>query len=280
VHTSLPGFIKVEQPFYANALVAAERAQDTRTGTPALVLAAPAATAPCLARAQQVLETLRGLDPPPPGLPTVIAWGEYETGNATLVLGELRGEPLRDRLLQLQPLPEAALLAVARQHAQTLTALHAAGYSGLRPNSAEIWWSEDPPWFTLLGWEWLMQGAEDAPGDLRAAAGLWIELATGAPPGPELGVECGPQPPGPTGGAGAGWLALSLGTRLLLHEAWRSPTPPPADRLARDLAEAQRQRERPPAELLAQGRELLPTDPAAATWSWASTAPPNVPSAA
>jgi len=54
VHTELPGFIALEGALYGNALVAAERALDTRTGTPALVLRAPAATAFCLERARQV----------------------------------------------------------------------------------------------------------------------------------------------------------------------------------------------------------------------------------
>ncbi len=252
----LPAFISLEGPLYANALVAAELARDTRTGTPALVLRAPAATAACLERARDALSTLRAVDPPPPGLPTVVDLVQGKGGEATLILGELRGEPLRDRLLQLAPLPEAALLRVAQQHVQILAVLHAAGYSGLRPDAGEAWWGDDadPPWFTLLGWEWLVSGDADARGDVRAAAGLWIELATCVPPGPDLQIERGPMP----------WLALSLGARLLLHAAWRAPDPLLAEQLARELVEIQRRRERPPAELLVRGQELLPGDPGAA----------------
>ncbi len=65
MYTSLLGFIEVKRPLYANALVAAERALDTRTGAPALVLRAPAATAACLERARSALLALRerGLHP-------------------------------------------------------------------------------------------------------------------------------------------------------------------------------------------------------------------------
>lgn len=253
---SLPSYLLLQEPLYGSALATAQRALDTRTGTPAVVLRAPAATAECLTRAREALLLLRRRDAPPPGLPLPAVWGEEEDGGGFLALLELRGQSVQGRLAALEPLPERGLLALARYHAQVLAALHQAGFSGLRPWPAQVYWddSQAPPWFTLLGWEWLVPGVEDAPGDLRAAAGLWIELATGAPPEPGLRVEGGP----------ARWQSLSLGLRVLLEDLWRARRPATAADLVEQLSELGARWTATPASLLAEARSQLPADPAAA----------------
>ncbi len=256
MNNALPSYLLLQEPLYGSALATAQRALDTRTGTPAVVLRAPAATVECLTRAREALLLLRAHDAPPPGLPLPAVWGQEEDGGGFLALLELRGQPVQGRLAALEPLPERSLLALARYHAQALAALHWAGFSGLRPWPAQVYWddSQTPPWFTLLGWEWLVPGQEDAPGDLRAAAGLWIELATGAPPEPGLRVESGP----------ARWQALSLGLRVLLEDLWRARRPATAADLVEQLSELGARWTATPSSLLAEARSQLPADPAAA----------------
>lgn len=253
---ALPSYLLLQEPLYGSALATAQRALDTRTGTPAVVLRAPAATVECLTRAREALLLLRRRDAPPPGLPLPAVWGEEEDGGGFLALLELRGQSVQGRLAALEPLPERGLLALARYHAQVLAALHQAGFSGLRPWPAQVYWddSQTPPWFTLLGWEWLVPGVEDAPGDLCAAAGLWIELATGAPPEPGLRVEGGP----------ARWQSLSLGLRVLLEDLWRARRPATAADLVEQLSELGARWTAAPASLLTEARSQLPADPAAA----------------
>ena len=256
--TGVPDFITLEGPLYANALATAEGARDERTGTAAVVLRAPAATAACLERARSALLALREIEPPLPGLPSVIPNAPHDDvgQEATLILGELRGGLVRERLLRDGALTEAAVLTLGREQAQLLATLHHLGYSGLRPTSDEtwVWWDSETPRATFLGWEWLVAGAEDAWGDVRAAAGLWIELAAGLPPWLDLTATAAP----------AAWTALSLGLRLLLCETRRAVGPTSAGWLAGELAELQRRASMSAVDLLARGRELLPMDPASA----------------
>jgi uncharacterized repeat protein (TIGR01451 family) len=253
--SALPPFLRLTDTVgYTNALVTAYPAVDTRTAdTPALVLQAPAATAICLERARAALQRLGAMEWRPVGLPAVIEWREAEDGGAWLALGEVQGQPLQQRLLDLKPLAEKALLAVVWREAQLLAALHRSGYSGLRPSAHEIFWSDDmaPPWFTVIGWEWLIEGTDDAAGDLRAAAALWIELAGGVPPAADLAIERGTQP----------WQALSIGTRQLVFDLWRDCGPNTADALTGALADLQRRWETDPTALLAEGQNMLKSDP-------------------
>jgi hypothetical protein len=245
--TGIPDFITLEGPLYANALVTAERARNEKTESAAVVLRAPAGTAECLKRATDVLRDLSGRDSPSNGLPNVIPDIVSPDGERVVVLDELSGEPARDRLSRLDPLPETAVLAVAQGHTQILATLGEAGYSGFRPWTWEVWWDEKSGDYAFLGWEWLVKGRDAAGGDVRAAAALWIELATCVPPTPDLMVDWGPET----------WLALPLGMRRCLYEIWQGGRGFTADEMETRLSEWSRQMTSTPAEQLAEGLRLL-----------------------
>lgn len=61
--TGLPGFVTSKGPLYENVLVKAESARDTRTDTPAVILSASPAIAPCLVCAHTVLLALQDVKP-------------------------------------------------------------------------------------------------------------------------------------------------------------------------------------------------------------------------
>ena len=261
--TGLPGFVTSKGPLYENVLVKAESARDTRTDTPAVILSASPAIAPCLVCAHTVLLALQDVKPRLVGLPEISDWITDETGSATLILGGVRGERLSEHLLRIGPLPEALLLEVAQQQICLLITLHEIGYGGLRPEAGDVWLSldEDDQRLTFLGWEWVIQSTDDAAGDLKAAIGLWIELGSGMPPGPDITIDNGT----------AGWSRLSLATRALFIRYWRSTEPLSAEQLAQDLADLGRRPAPPTKKTLAQSQELLQED-AATTLAWTDMA--------
>lgn len=254
--TGVPGFVTSEGLLYENALVKAERVRDTRSDTLAVVLSASSATAPCLTRAHNTLLALQNVKPQLVGLPDIMHWAIGETGTAVLILGGMKGEPLSAHLLLVGSLPESVVVEIARRQIAVLAALHEMGYSGLRLTAADVWMSldDDDQRLTFLGWEWIAQSTYDASEDLKAAVGLWIELGSGMPPGPEVSIENGP----------AGWSRLSLATRELLAGNWRAVGPLSVEQMGRDLTDLARRLDSLPEEALAQGRELLSRDPATA----------------
>ncbi len=78
--------------------------------------------AQAIAREAEVLEAVRG-----PGLPALQAAGEI-AGLPYLAMEHVRGAPLDELLARSGPLPEGAAVAVARDLARALAALHAAGW--------------------------------------------------------------------------------------------------------------------------------------------------------
>ena len=184
------------------------------TGLPALIYEATPPTAPMLQQAREILEQLpeQSLST----LPVILEFGETKEGRVWLALKQPDGKLLRDRILFQDQglLTEPELLDLMHHQLETLAQVHEAGFSGLRPTWDDIWWDEATGRWTILGWEWLVEGDEAIPGDLRAAASTWIELALGAPPSPTLLITEGPQ----------AWRAFSTGLRHILITLWEERT--------------------------------------------------------
>lgn len=229
------------------------------TGLEALVYEAPAPTGFMLERAAQVLRQLQ--ERLLPTLPIVLEYEEQKDGSVRLVLKKPGGSPLMERLLSQNLLSEhdsqnllsePELLGLMLRHLQTLEEVHRAGYAGLRPTWSDIWWDVATDRWTILGWEWLVEGKEAAAGDLRAAAATWIELVLGAPPGPELIITRGPF----------SWRSLTTGLRHLLLALWEG-----RDAGDADAARAQAERlydawcTHAPERVLLQARDALEKEP-------------------
>ena len=220
------------------------------TGQSALIYEAPAPTAFMLARAHKALTQLLGQALAP--VPQIIAI-QNNDDRAWLFLKRPEGQPIYRELIAGRLLSEPELLGLMCGHLNVLDSLHRAGYSGLRPGPHEIWWEPMGQQWTLLGWEWLVEGEEAAVGDLRAAAAMWIELAMGAPPGPELAPMTGPR----------AWRALSTGLRHLLLRLWQARSPMMGARQAYDRASELfvAWHDLEPEDLLEQARHILRKDP-------------------
>lgn len=256
--TGVPDYIIMEGSPYANALVTSERGRNQITELGAVVLRAPAANAVCLERAVTALQALSDSESPLVGLPQILHAGTGPDGGRVLVFDALPGEPAYDRLSRLDPFPEAAVLAIAQAHVRILDALAEHGYSGLRPWAREIWWDAECGDCAFLGWEWLVKGRDAVGGDVRAAAALWIELATCVPPAQDLTVDWGPET----------WLALPLGTRRCLYEIWQGGQWLTTHELATRLFAWSRQMSSTPTEQLAEGRRLLEADQVGEALEW------------
>lgn len=246
--------IQVEKTLYSNALITTAYGCHVQTATPVFVLSTPASTSTCLDGAREALQKLYQQSPALKGVPILMESGTDPQATAFLVLGGLGGAPLRERLLRLETIAEDEVLTIMAHHSRILAALHTSGYSGFQPTADEVWWCADPPALTLLGWEWVVANRDDALADLRAAAALWIELATGAPPGPQLYGQRGSHP----------WLTLSLDLCQLLLRLWRDQAPGEAQHLVAEISTLQALRHLSPEQLFQQGVDLLPIDPAQA----------------
>jgi len=227
----LPSYIiESEEIAYANQLVTAHLGRNTRTGLPVVVLRGASAVMPRLQMAKKVLDKVSSAPLSPEGLPTVheLFEGQEETA---LLLDDLYGVPAYRRLHKIESYSEDELLLVAEKHTAILQALHNAGFSGLRPTTREVWIDGTMPAITLFGWEWVNQHTEDASGDIRHAAALWIELGTGLAPTPYLD---------PAGG-NANWRSLSLGTRQFLLRLLRGPRLESTDELGKLISQRRRE---------------------------------------